>query len=427
MSNDTDNTIDEVDCADGVTRPESECVCCADGDWYPKEECVRCGDGEWRPRCECDETCDGDWYPTSELIELASGEWVHQDDDRIVCRHDGEYDWIEDCCEIDGDWYHADECCRCESCNRAVVTDDSYTGPGEASLCQRCYEDYTRSCDNCGECCWSDDVAYSESRGAYLCEPCHAECDSRIIRDYGNKSANHMRPESRDAILYGIELEVEAKGDREDAAERVLGKLGDDYCVLKHDGSLGPEGFEIVTRRDSVAVHKKHWDKFFADDPAKYLSSWTNGRCGMHVHVSKAPLSQLQLGKMLCFLNDPFNEEMVVKIAGRRSERWSKIEKKKVSDVKHGHERYVALNITNKTAEFRIFKGTLNRLAFYKNLEFCEALVEFTGPAQRSIMDATSWKVFCEWLPHKSYPNLYDFLVRKRFILNDRRSKRKAG
>lgn len=425
MSNDINNTEDMVDCADGETRPKSECVVCADGDWYPKDECVECGDGQWRPRSECSDTVDGDWYPDDELITLANGDVLHEDDSRVVLRNDGEYDYVDDCCEIGGDWYSDSECSHCESCSNAVLNDDVECGPGDATLCRGCYEDYTSSCESCGEVCWSDDV--QSHHGDYLCESCYSDRNSGVIREYSDKSANHMRPESQDRVLYGIELEVEAKGDQEDAAERVLGKLGDDYCVLKHDGSLGSSGFEIVTRRDSVAVHKKRWEKFFADDPSQYLSSWTNGRCGMHVHVSKAPLSELQLGKMLCFVNDPFNEAMVTAIAGRKSERWSRIEKKKISDVKHGSERYVALNITSRTAEFRIFKGTLNRLGFFKNLEFCMALVEFTAPAQRSIMDATSHKSFCEWLSYKSYPHLYDFLVRKRFIKVDRRPKRKAG
>ena len=358
----SDEVLDEVYCADGVTRPVSECVECADGDWYPSDECVRCGDGEHRPRSECGETVDGDWYPSDELVTLANGDVMHQDSDDIVHRADGEWDYFNDCCQIDGEWHSHNECCHCESCSEPILLDYAHDGPGDSSLCRGCYDDHTSSCDGCGGLFWSDEVHYQDSSGSYLCEEC--ECDSTVIRSYGDKSANHMRPMSSDKILYGIELEVEGKTDREESAVKVLELLGDTYCVLKEDGSLGPNGFEIVTRRDSVAVHKGRWDKFFDANPSKFLTSWGTGRCGMHVHVSKAPLSQLQLGKMLCFLNDPFNERMVVKIAGRKSERWSRIAKKKVSDVQHGDERYVALNITSKTAEFRIFKGTLNRAGF---------------------------------------------------------------
>jgi hypothetical protein len=214
-----------------------------------------------------------------------------------------------------------------------------------------------------------------------------------------------------------VELEVEGYDTAEQAAEYIRQHLPATYCTLKRDGSLGESGVEIVTRPDSMAVHKRMFGALFKDSPGKALSSWTNGRCGMHVHVSKAALSQLQIGKMLCFLNEPAAVNFISKIAGRKPCNWCKVHKKKITDTRREHDRYTALNVTNNhTVEVRIFKGTLAEAGFMKNLEFVQALVEFTAPASRSISQATSHRAFCEWLPKKAYPHLHAFLVAKGFI-----------
>lgn len=405
---------------------DSEMIVCENGEELPREECAQLSDGTWLPIDECAQTCDGEWIHADESLVLADGSVVHEDRDDICYRADGEWDWQEDCVYLHGEWYSDDDCCDCHTCNETCLSDDMYESPDGDSICRCCYEHNVSSCENCGCECWSDDMHYDEDSCESLCTECHETRSSRLIQPYSNKEANHLRSESRDTTLYGVELEVEDRsGDPERSAEWVRQYLDERYCVLKSDGSLGEGGFEIVTRPDSVEVHQRMWEKAFTANPTTMMSSWSNGRCGMHVHVSKRGLSQLQLGKMLVFLNNPSNESLVTQIAGRRSERWCKIHAKKVSDVLHRDERYVALNIGTRTAEFRIFKGTLSRSGFFKNLEFCKALVEFTAPSQRSIAEATSWLSFCQWVSYKDYPNLYDFLVRKRFI-TDRRPRKAA-
>lgn len=393
---------------------------CEDGEIRLRTDCVECDDGEWRPLADCEEDMDGNWHPADEVITLACGDVVHQDRDGIVMRADHEYDWIDDCMEVDGDWYPSDECFSCGNCGANGLNDDGYSTPRHRdTYCQSCYDDHCTTCDECGDTIWRED-SYGDDDGNCMCESCHAD-NPRLILSYGDKSANHLRPESRDRLLFGVELEVESLTSDTEGAEYVRGFLPKEYCVFKHDGSLGAGGFEIVTRPDSVVVHKRHWQKLFADSPGKRLRSWIGGRCGMHVHVTKSALSQLQLGKMLCFLNDPANERFVSTVAGRKPTHWCKVSPKKPSDIGKQVERYVALNITNRTAEFRIFRGTMKETTFYKNLEFVQALCEFCSPAARSISQASSFRVFCDWLRKKDYPNLHAFLVAKGFIQDRKR------
>lgn len=411
-----------VECADGEMRPREECVECYDGEWRPVDECVRCADDEWRAEDDCTQCSNGQWYPDDEVITLACGDIAHVDNDNIVQRADGESAWECNCTQVGRYWYDEGECCHCEDCNEAMLNDNAQYGPDDAHYCDSCYDERFTSCDNCGETVDRHDLNCTDDGD--LCERCYEECEDKLILNYSDRSANKLRPETKDKLKFGIELEVESKTSDEDGAKYVRGCMADDYCVFKHDGSLGDGGFEIATRPDSVAVHKRKWETLLNDTPGKRLRSWVGGRCGMHVHVTKSALSQLQLGKMLCFLNEPSNAAFVASVAGRLPCHWCKVSPKKLSDVKLPAERYVALNITDRTAEFRIFRGTLLGSSFYKNLEFVQAVVEFCSPAARSISDAVSHKAFCDWLSKRDYPNLHAFLVAKGYI---REAGRKAG
>lgn len=397
---------------------------CEDGEMRPRDECVHCSDGEWRAEHECTQCSNGQWYQNDETVVLACGDTAPIDHDDVVQRADGEYAWACNCVRIGRYWYDQDECSTCDSCGEGILTADSYSGPEPSDnvYCQCCYDDLCTTCDRCGDTAYREDMHNAD--GDWVCSACYEDEEDRLILSYSDKTANSLRSETRDKLKFGIELEVEAKSDAESGAEYVRGCMAEDYCVFKQDGSLGDGGFEIVTRPDSVAVHKRKWETLLNDTPGKRLRSWVGGRCGMHVHVTKSALSQLQLGKMLCYLNDPANAAFVATVAGRLPCHWCKVSPKKLSDVKLQAERYVALNITARTAEFRIFRGTLLASSFYKNLEFVQALVSFCSPAGRSIAEATSYKAFCSWLSKKDYPNLHAFLVAKGFITE---AGRKAG
>lgn len=378
------------------------------------EDMVECEDGETRPLSLCMETHDGRWYPAGETVRLLDGTICHPDDDDVVCMWNGRYHWIDNCVDVNGEWVDEDNATICDSCSDGLFIDDAHTSPSGTTLCRSCYDDQCTSCCQCGHTEWIDDSTQDEDG---YCEDCQRRNAPQLIANYSDKSANHMRSETKSKLRFGVELEVEGYDTATEAAEYIRQFLPADYCVLKRDGSLGEAGVEIVTRPDSMAVHRRMFGVLFKDSPGRALSSWNNGRCGMHVHISRAALSQLQIGKMLCFLNEPAAENFVTKVAGRKPCNWCKVHKKKLSDCRHDSDRYTALNVTNKhTVEVRIFKGTLAEAGFLKNLEFVEALVEFTAPASRSIAHATSYRAFCEWLPKKQYPHLYAFLVRKGFI-----------
>lgn len=284
----------------------------------------------------------------------------------------------------------------------------------DGSLYSREYaRTHARSCEGCG-----DYFMGSTSR----CGTCRAGNKYRI-QSYGNRDACYMTPERDIPIKFGIELEVgcDRGFSRSDCARSMVDAIEvstppSEYAILKEDGSLsGCGGFEIVTRPDCPSVHKRIWSNVLAvPDIRKRMSSWTNNCCGIHIHVSKAPLSELWIGRMLTLINSDRMATLVHKVAGRGSERYTKYIKKKLTDGRDaGRDRYEALNTSGEhTIEFRIFRGTLAPEGFLKNIEFVEAVLAFCRPAAHSLRDIDNPEVFTSFVhkSRKAYPNLDSFL-----------------
>jgi len=372
-------------------------------------------DGTEIPRCD-----------EIEVVELHNGDYALADDDDLVILHDRSYaittqdeivdlhngdsalrEDVRNCCGYDeyyldgdgrswaGSWYSYDYLNErtfiCESCDCRYHNDD-YATDGH---CQECWD--SRDSDDDEEC-----------------EP----ANPYAVKTYGNRSADYKMPEGQGPLFYGIELEVECKSNiwYDGEAKRVYQALGLDYVVLKRDGSLSDAGFEIVTRPDSLDIHKRKWADFIKT-AANTLTSWSNGRCGMHIHATRSALTQLQLGKMLVWVNHANNESVVKTTAGRSLKQWACTEKgKKLTDGKKlSMNRYVALNVRDETVECRIFRGTLKPESFFKNLEFYDALIAFCAPANHSCTDIETPQPFLKFVTAnaKTYPNLHEFYVRR--------------
>jgi hypothetical protein len=339
---------------------------------------------------------DGGYAVTTqdEVVELHNGRSALREDVRSCSGYD-EYYLDGDGRSWDGSWYSDDYLDEhtfcCESCDYRYHNDD-YATDGH---CQSCWDERD-----------SDDEEDCEPANPYA------------VKNYSNCSADYKQAEGQGPLFYGIELEVECKNGvwYDGEAKRVYQALGLDYAVLKRDGSLSDAGFEIVTRPDSLDIHKRRWADFI-QTASQTLTSWTNGRCGMHIHATRAALTQLQLGKMLVWVNHANNESVVKTTAGRSLKQWACIEQgKKLTDGKKlSPNRYVALNVRDYTVELRIFRGTLKPESFFKNLEFYDALIAFCAPANHSCTDIETPLPFLKFVTDnaKTYPNLHGFYVRR--------------
>jgi hypothetical protein len=320
--------------------------------------------------------------------------------------------------------------------------------------CDSCFDDDAVYCEDNGEYWPRDDAFYSEVRDAYYTYDRDSEDDddddydredrNQPIMSYSTNVISVLGKSSSivsshfGEFTMGIELEM-TSGDHDsnEAAELVRSRLGDDYCIIKSDGSLPHNGFEVVTSPHGLSVHI---DKFktWEIDPA--YRAWNTGKCGMHVHIDSRAFTQLTLGKFLMFINSNGNVDFIRKIAGRHpsvddqarsycaAEHQSILTNPKKAVKGKSGERYRMVNMCNlggrealrlglsmdnsyngkyNTVELRIFRASLKKERLLAQIEFTHASVMFCRVASWRDLNGTS---FVKWL--KTVAGQYPALVK---------------
>lgn len=343
-------------------------------------------DGEWHDEDDVVVLSCGDYCLRDDAIYLESRDiWVVDGDSRAVwCDASSSYEHRNDCTLFEGDWYldedlHDVAFC-CDNCCQ-IVSNDYY---GQDGMCESCYSDS---------------------------EPSNSE----HILDYSVDVVQRLgfAPNPRKEITFGVELEVESEGNRGEAATDLHDAIYAD-AILKHDGSLN-SGFEIVTRPAPLAHTKEIITKAAKVARDAGCLSFHTQTCGFHVHVARASLSDLQVGKLLAFIQASENKVALEKIAMRNCDRWAKLGSN-LKVTEKPENRYTALNLENAhTIEFRIFKGNLKAETLCVWLDFVALLVRWAGVV--SLQDCYKMKAFCTWLAlpenKKESKNLLSFLTLK--------------
>lgn len=319
-------------------------------------------------------------------------------------------------------------------------------------ICRSCSSDYS-DCDVCGAVL-TDSVRSRPQlgEGDMVCDACYVEPEDEDDEDEENDedkvSRIHGYNERVELILgmsesdgrfqklpdeilkpnprwLGVELEVMIRSDRitlAQAASRVEREI-DGFAVMKQDSSItanGGYGFEIVSLPGSLSWHKQAWLSFL-ESAANYLQAWNAPTCGMHVHIDRASMSTLGIGKLLVFVTAPENVPFIERIAGRKGNIYTAYNKKKVTDVVdpmlgNGSRRHrrdaINLNTAStgyRTMELRIFRANVARDGFFKNLEFADAACEFCETAA-SVSPTVA--AFVEWMKQPRNLASYPYLSR---------------
>lgn len=332
---------------------------------------------------------------------------------------------------INGETY-CNECesnlSRCVNCDQYILDSDFIDNDDGDRYCQNCYyERYTR-CTGCSCELTSDQAYYHEEYDESYCESCYPRTHN-CLYDYSyrpqpvyhrgrNESANNTTVSHN--LYFGVELEIESEGNDIDY---VVNRLSD-FVYAKEDSSLSDEGFEVVSHPTTyqwLCENADQWLKILALRKDGFRS-YNTSTCGMHVHLSKNYFGTLHLYKFLKFFYE--NPEFTLMISQRDEysfNQWATLKTPNgegsicyKARCKNGnYERHCAVNLQNKhTIEVRIFRGTLNPRSFWKNIEFLQALVEFT--AQNSV-DNISIRAFTVFVFNnkKRFINLHNWLHSK--------------
>ena len=245
----------------------------------------------------------------------------------------------------------------------------------------------------------------------------HCLSDSFKIHNYSTKveqmlkfKATRVRPNT---VYLGCELEYET--NNRNRAQIGVGKLMHGHALMKSDGSIR-NGFEIVTCPATLDIHLQVFKSFF-DNLPKDLKIEKN--VGMHVHISRKPLSHMTVGKITEFLNRHDNKDFIHSIAGRIDNNYARMSSERTITFprkhRNGSDRYNALNLNNQnTIEVRLFATPITYKDFAMRMQFVQALVDYCMPAQsnESLKKQTHYEAFVNWLSDKRrmFPELCNHL-----------------
>ena len=296
----------------------SECVCCGnviegevfnsvDGDLC--EECMDnyyytcegCYDLVYHSTCQClrdkiyCDSCVDNLFTTCH----GCGELV-EDGDVITSDIEGE-PYCENC--------HNERFTYCERCECELERSSSYTYyNADGAYCEECFRNINVECYGCGEAVERED-SY-RANGRYYCQECYEDITTSTIKNYSYKPSPRFHKRRYENTLYlGVELEVyvpENKGIEESARKlrKWLSPYQSDNLYFKHDASL-ENGFEIVSHPHTLLAHKSkiRWYAILKHMRKKKYTSYNNGHCGIHVHLSRDHFTGHELNKLKLFFS----------------------------------------------------------------------------------------------------------------------------
>ena len=243
----------------------------------------------------------------------------------------------------------------------------------------------------------------------------------------------HEKKTEKDNLYFGIELEVgyqRSVNNRRKLHMEIEQNYLKGLAICKRDGSVS-NGFEINTTPMTFDFIKTT-DVFFNffNKTKNYLRSYNMRSTGIHIHVSRKPLSTLQIGKMLEFTNSKNNLNYITELSGRTGNSFCELNNfLKTTDIhlkEYGTEgrnmenrdytaldkmndKYQAVNLQHsETVEFRIFKGNTKPQTISRYIEFVHGLVMFSKNGSNKNL---SYKDFIKFISinKNTYPFLNEF------------------
>lgn len=341
---------------------------------------------------------------------------------------------IDDAQENDDDYY-CQECyennfSQCYHCNQEYPNDD-LRFYRSCPYCEDCFNDTFIACWDCGETITHENAYCSETNDHYYCRDCYPnEDDADGVYSYSYKpefiyyrGKNEIgNTDKNKNLYYGIELEVENKSNTN--IEDVVSNLPE-FVYCKNDGSLN-NGFEIVSHPCTYQWLRENAHKWLEilNIRKDGFRSYNTDTCGIHIHLSKNYFSSLHLWKFLTLFYIPKNAKFILKVSQRISHRfnaWCALRPDehticyKAKNKQGNYERFEAVNLQNAhTMEIRIFRGTLNARSFWKNIEFLQAIIDFTKDTPCNEIDEPHFLTYT-YQHKRKYINLHNWLWDKKF------------
>jgi hypothetical protein len=393
---------------------------------------------------QCDEC--GEWVPEDESYTTADGDTICEEcyeEDYGTCEDCGEIVRLDDLTRVNPETREESWVCedclgrytRCDDCGEYFSGDHIWAEDDDRAICDRCSDDYV-VCEDCEHIIRYDYAHYNEASGCYYCDCCWEEhSSSAAFHDYGYKPEPELharRGEDLDALLtFGLELEVDDGDDHNDLAND-LADL-DEPIYMKHDGSLGSEGVEIVTHPCTLAYHtyQLRWAEIARTCKAHDYTSHDAGTCGLHIHVGRKAMGddwacREQVAANLVLLSFALKDALLN--FSRRTEdqvdQWARFPQWDPEDLRYTTDldlrslalrsyngRYQAVNLYNDaTVEFRFFRGALKRDTIIASIQLVDNLVHYA--MAHTPTECLNTK-FADVLAVKEFKELHEYSMKR--------------
>ena len=342
--------------------------------------------------------------------------------------------------ELCGEYHSITSCSHCEE---LFADQDLQRRYGGGFVCSDCrdnsfqfserydawvHDDCVRNAlDEDGDRCVIDEddseFHYDEELDRYIHDDYEPPSRSIIKSYHHSKPFFSVRGDSWVAAhgrALGVELEVEGHSVDPAIAARAIhdhvngGEFGR-HVFFERDGSLS-NGFELISQPMSVPALRETFQFLREPSLVRGLRSHRTSTCGLHVHVSRAGLSNLTIARAVTFVNDSGNDAFIQALARRYNTGFCNIRDKDLETAHLPGDRYEAINLTGReTIEFRIFRGSLKYEAVIAAVEFCHALLEYCARPETAAGGLNA-QAFIRWCAN----HLTDETAILRAYVNDR-------
>ena len=322
----------------------------------------------------------------------------------------------------------------CDNCHERLWRDYA-EGDSIHTLCSRCYEHYYTTCEDCGRLIPNEDAFYEDGEDYPYCHNCFEKLNNNPIKNYSYKPEPIFYGSG--SLFYGIELEIDKGGESIENAQKLLdiANEGEERIYIKHDGSLS-NGFEIVSHPMTLDHHTNNmnWHEIFEKAFEMDYRSHNTSSCGLHIHCSRSAFGkdyeqqEQAIGRVVFFVEKHWNEH--VKFSRRTlnnlnhwAARYATISSTaeetygKAKDKRMG--RYVAVNLENyNTIEFRLFRGTLRYKTFIATLQLVDEICNCAINMTDNEMEDMCWLDFVQRIPIEK-AELIEYLKEKKLYVNE--------
>ena len=220
--------------------------------------------------------------------------------------------------------------------------------------------------------------------------------------------------------VYYRGLEVELETDINENVYDVLRNADSSLFRFEEDGSLN-SGFEIITAPMSRAYWRElgffKLEKLIDDlNQVSDVRAWDGGCCGLHIHFNRCEVSNPAQKFLKRFMVE--NHDFIAKISGRDDFNYCR---KPVYDdyetdcsgALYNYSRYLTLNFTPNTLEFRFWRGTLKTENIKASVQLTEDLISFAELAVRCDEYKPTESDFIKYIT-ANRPELHDFKNERR-------------